>query len=108
MATFKVGQRVKRVRAWPDLNLSPDVPLGAEGVVTGLWNGGAPLDGHAYYFVRRSGGYSGNGMLDESLAPLTDPKADEFVRRVTEPLPVLCQGDIGEHQRTPYKWPAKV
>lgn len=89
MATFKVGQRVRVVAPISDV-------CGAEGVIVRAW----PTPAAGRYDDRRAGAswnvhIHGNpcGQLrffDDELAPLTDPKADQFIESLkklaNEPL----------------------
>ena len=92
MAMFKVGQRVRRV-----FKASHGVPVGETGTITGYaefvreyrvaWDRApwSAMDPNLSY-------------LPESLAPLTDPSADEWardkVREITRPQPAVLQGEI--------------
>jgi hypothetical protein len=95
MAKFRVGQRVKRV-GHPDT-----VPLGAEGVIIALdtvagfgetvyhrvqW--GAPV--HDWYHTQA-----------KCLAPLTDPKAEQFIESLKNLKPYeepLVEADVRERE----------
>lgn len=106
MATFKVGQRVKKIAKhdgggkafqWPIR-----VPLGALGTVIKGLSLVEPINGlrpELVYTVAFDGIHSGYGLggyscAPHTLAPLTDPKADEFIERVKkwkpEPEPVAA------------------
>ncbi len=97
MATFKVGQRVRIIQS----SKHPD-NVGREGVIThDLWMD--PHCSHSYargrlvYNVALDGHphavHGTWGALPEQLAPLTDPKADEFIeglkKLAREPQPAL-------------------
>ncbi len=85
MATFKVGQRVKRIRSeCSDPILSGVIPIGATGTVTG------PAVRDGFYCVNWDRiTTTADGWAGWSLAPLTDPGADAWatdaVRKVTKP-----------------------
>ena len=81
MSAFKVGQRVKRISRY-----CFDIPVGSTGTISGYhhmpgcinvdWdNGSINLD-------------FGQGVAIHTLAPLTDPKADEFIERMRNPMPL--------------------
>lgn len=88
MAVFKVGQRVRKVASMHkrDFSLidpkSPvRVPLGALGTVMRLRDDGA----YSVAFDNYKGIAGDTGwfrQMDYCLAPLTDPKADEFIERL--------------------------
>ena len=70
MATFHVGQRVKRIGE------GMFIPLGSEGTII------SPVyDGLCQWRVAFDGLHEWN-CVQENLAPLTDPKADEFIERI--------------------------
>lgn len=76
MATFKVGQRVKSI--YQGANCT--VRFGAEGVVEGL-GGIVWPSGYMVRFDRDSDVTSTNpcNCREDTLAPLTDPRAEEFI-----------------------------
>jgi hypothetical protein len=85
---FRVGQRVRVVANHTPEYFEGDVANGKEGVVVAtlitdedlrLWDAYVDIgdpDGPWYF-------------LNSELAPLTDPAADAFVRRVTKQEPVM-------------------
>ena len=89
MASFKVGDRVRRVRTGPNERGLMSIPLGAEGTVTrGTYHPSyspQPVVGVAF----DGGRYSGI-VFASTLAPLTPPAADTWaadkVKQVTQPL----------------------
>ena len=85
MASFKVGDRVKRVQV-----VSPEVPIGSVGTVTGA----AGFRGRAGYHVAWDGRpelWMDAIWYAYTLAPLTPPAEDAWaadaVRKVTKPRP---------------------
>jgi hypothetical protein len=74
MATFKVGQRVKRVvdPMTDPVLLRTDVPLGSTGVVNGL-----DRDGDCFVMWDHAG--QQRLVFASTIAPLTDSKADAFI-----------------------------
>ena len=96
MATFKVGQRVKRTAV--DV---ANVPAGTEGTIVGeLREWSTSFFGRPTYKVAFDGRpnphYGWWTCLPEFLAPLTDPDewARDKVREITRPQPVLLQGEV--------------
>ena len=83
MATFKIGQRVRIVAA-PDMYYKEVV--GDEVVILGL--PGGVLDFPNNYEISRPPSLRANAVglaylaSPHHLAPLTDPKADEFIARL--------------------------
>ncbi len=77
MATFKVGQRVKIIGP---------LPLGQkhfEDVETSITGGPfVSFDGEEAWHTAYSDADHKRGVLAANLAPLTDPKADEFIERI--------------------------
>ena len=93
MATFRVGDKVRKIA--PPIDGVNHVPMGAEGVITGP---GLPMStGVTYYEASFGPRLTGMNMAEFQLAPLTDPKADEFIERVKkwkpEPEVVLTPED---------------
>lgn len=85
MATFKIGQRVRIIRAANHPQLT-----GAETRITsGLFR----HFGRWGYRTELTDSIGAPGVREEHLAPLTDPKADEFIERMKklarEPAPVV-------------------
>ena len=85
MATFKVGQRVRKVEMQrPEDNGglrylgSPLAPIGTEGTVVALRNEACAVDVAWDGYPSRGLASAWRVMLYQ-LAPLTDPKADAFV-----------------------------
>ena len=91
MASFKVGDRVRRVRTGPNERGLMSIPFGAEGTVTsGTYHPSyspQPVVGVAF----DGGRYSGI-VFASTLAPLTPPAEDAWaadaVRKVTKPVHV--------------------
>lgn len=78
MATFKVGQRVKRVAVIVEL-----AHLGATGTVVD--DDGSEFVGVQWDHLKPHPDYGhagGGGWCRHTLAPLTDPAADAFVSRI--------------------------
>jgi hypothetical protein len=86
MATFKVGQRVKKIanrsRLDPSWDECLDVPMNAEGVVKEVQN----MYGEVTVVFDFDGKRS--SMPAYTLAPLTDPKADEFIESIRKLKPL--------------------
>jgi len=82
MATFKVGQRVKAVRA---LGIANVVGINAEGVIN------EPLDQYTISPGLRYGVLWDNGeesySRPESLVPLADPEAEQFIESIKKLKP---------------------
>lgn len=78
MATFRVGQRVKRIR---EAALNGRIPIGCEGAVA-AHDGGSWVDVHWDTHVGGAGIGGSWSTPREYVAPLTDPKADEFIERI--------------------------
>jgi hypothetical protein len=90
MATFKVGQRVKRIGGCIDASY-PAAPVGLEGtVLTAARQALGCTPGTLILDVRFDDGREW-ACVPHSLAPLTDPAADAFVERIKrmerEPAP---------------------
>jgi len=88
MAQFRIGQKVK-IRDDPLIFGEFRAYIGRECVITG------PASWHDWTLSICHMGLPLQAC-ETALVPLTDPKAEEFVRRVTKPQPVLVQGDIEE------------
>ncbi len=95
MATYKVGQRVKKVGGRTKFPGNyPSVPVGTEGVITeelGFWSACNKPEPNWYYSVKFDGIHSGVGDGSYSqephmLAPLTPPGFDAFMERVMQPI----------------------
>lgn len=89
MATFYVGQRVRLISHFGIPYRRPGVqtvPVGTEGVIVG----GAYIHSVTRELVY-SVDFAGHGFTraccPESLAPLTDPKADQFIEWVKKIKP---------------------
>jgi len=79
MANLKIGMRVKKVANCPWRN---DIPLGAQGTIVGI-SKFAPVPGGMDWLLLWDG-ISKNpadvyNAADFMLAPLTDPRAEEFI-----------------------------
>ena len=88
MATFKVGQRVKRIRT-----VAYGIPIGTEGSVL-AWPGGKQEKYPAAIDVAWDvPGYECLGVATDSVAPLVPPdeKADAFIERIKKlkPEPIV-------------------
>ena len=91
MATFKVGQRVRLVK-------SVLGNTGAECVVTALAAEGywSQIGEYVGIEIKIDGSDERYVAPDESwLAPLTDPKADEFIERIKK----LAREPVGTKQK---------
>jgi hypothetical protein len=78
MATFKVGQRVRVIAHYGDEPAPKGGWIGREGIVIARrWRG--IFSGWRWYL--NLGGFEWY-FHDAELAPLTDPKADEFIEAV--------------------------
>jgi hypothetical protein len=95
MATFKVGQRVRKV-AYRQLLHEPHavvVPIGAEGVIRGFYDGfgGLWLVEYPGYSPSRHHIECGFGPYfyneAQQLTPLTDPHADAFIEGIKKLKP---------------------
>lgn len=88
MATFKVGQRVRKigplVREGPRAVWAQVVPLGAVGAIQAV---GPDVDGREYTVTYDAYGPH-HGAMGYQLAPLTDPGTDAFIEKIKklEPL----------------------
>lgn len=76
MATFKVGQRVKRVSHPTTSANDTPMPIGATGTVL------RPVDAVGCVRVRADSDGLSWGCMAYTLAPLTDPGADAFIERI--------------------------
>lgn len=81
MAIFRVGQRVRIISAEPGSDADRDGIVGREGTITSI--PGVTLFGTPHDCSLEIEGYEYTLNSDfRQLAPLTDPKADEFIERV--------------------------
>lgn len=81
MATFKVGQRVRKVSSARSASRDPvRVPFGAEGTIRGCLKSGQYAVRYDHYTSSHPSGLYGE--YDYMLVPLTDPKAEEFIERI--------------------------
>lgn len=78
MATFKVGQRVRKVAMNQRDDWMQVVPIGMEGVITAI---GDPLGDGREYTVNYGSRFDGDGhaAMGWQLAPLTDPGVEAFL-----------------------------
>lgn len=91
MATFKVGQRVKRISHpmlphQQGLAEHTPLPLGAEGIVTEVTR---------HIWVRVDGTSTVWPCFPHTLAPLLDPKADQFMETVKKWKPLYEPPRVG-------------
>jgi hypothetical protein len=96
MATFKKGDRVKRIRSYPERDLSSMVPLCSTGTFVCV-SGVNPGSGRRWVSVLWDHGIEYD-VYDYTLAPLTPPqsetdqwaasKLDQLKKLVREPLPL--------------------
>ncbi len=80
---LRVGQRVKRVGGCPRAAYDI-VPPGVEGSILK----GHESDGAFYWLVSFDSGENWS-CVPESLVPITDPKAEEFLERIRNLIPEL-------------------
>ena len=92
MATFKVGQRVKLVAIDAHLGWMPRPPAMGEGGIVVPGGVSNNLTCRVLFDKARGSTTDGAfGCFAHEIAPLTDPKADEFIERIKKlkPEPVL-------------------
>ena len=82
MATFRVGQRVKKVQMYGAYSPRETVPLGTQGIIVGapgmaFWDYDVKYDG-----LPPERTYGSYGADEHMLAPLVDPAADAFMERI--------------------------
>ena len=91
MATYRVGQRVKRIRS-----SAYGVPVGAEGTVIAYPGGKNDKVEYSVDIAWDNPTYERIGVWVDTIAPLTDPGADEFIEnmerfaRVVPRVPVVA------------------
>lgn len=94
MATFKVGQKVKVIAQVPASIECYGSRIGQEAVVEALTH---QTYGGALTIAFLSDGAKW-AAIPEHLAPLTDPKADEFIeglkKLAREPAPIVPQSEV--------------
>ena len=81
MANFKVGQRVRVIAVHQDVVKREDHLIGREGCITAYCPDYVRHGRWLPWEVRLDGGLL-CGFAAHHLAPLTDPKADEFIERI--------------------------
>ncbi len=88
MATYKVGQRVRKVRLLKKADETyhfTQVPVGTEGVIRGRDDDGLWLVEYVGYKPRPA--YQAHfKAFSYQLEPLTDPGFDAFMERVMQPI----------------------
>jgi hypothetical protein len=89
MATFKVGQRVRKIAYYRRNCPLELVPVGAEGTIVGTDTDYQWRVVYDNFQAKTHGCYFADSFM---LAPITDPEADSWaadaVRKVTKPEPV--------------------
>ena len=84
---FHVGMRVRVVGSLQGAEDSHEVPIGAEGVIVSNGRGGCwhwIVDLHVHEHSPGSLPSTHWGFYEEHLAPLTDPKAEQFLQSIRD------------------------